>query len=126
MPSAHDLPDDLQELTQLEALKLDDTRWRDDVERLVRIIRNERRRPGWPSRLRAFAASHRWPVVVAAAMGILLVIGLALLLSRPRPSPDDLSTSPLPLASGSPPCADSYFEGIRSSGSGLWKREPPI
>ncbi len=63
LPTAADLPDDLQGLTQRQALVLHDETWHHDVDGLVRSLRGE---PAVPTRRR-----RRWLVIGTATVALL-------------------------------------------------------
>ena len=66
MPEAAELPDDLQELAQRQALELHDETWHQDVDGLVRSLRGE---PAMPTNRR-----RRW-LVAGTALIVLLALG---------------------------------------------------
>jgi hypothetical protein len=79
MPTAVDLPEDLESLAQRQAVALRDTTWRQDVDGLVQALRGEQ--PG--------DTRKRWPIV-AGATAVVLVAGIvAFILLRDDGKADD-------------------------------------
>jgi len=72
MPTAGQLPTELRALTQRQAVALDDTSWRQDVDALASSLRGEL----------ASRGSRRWPVVAGVAVvTVVAVVALVALLS---------------------------------------------
>jgi hypothetical protein len=82
MPSAAELPSELQPLAQRQAVTLRDASWRQDVESLVRALRGERQ-----------GTRRQWPLVAAALAVVLLVAVVVTVVSRRDDGePDDDSS----------------------------------
>jgi streptogramin lyase len=91
MPSKHDLPDDLKEFADRQAIELSDSRWDYDVDRLIDSIsretrkRRRRERTGFVGRIATKTSAQRLPrlskllLVVAIAAGALGVAAIVLL-----------------------------------------------
>lgn len=83
MPEAKDLPDDLQLLARRQAIEITDTRFHQDVDRLIQAITDTPAVPPAPSapssaspaERRSANNSTRWPLI--AGMSVVLLVGAA-------------------------------------------------
>jgi len=101
LPAATELPDDLQGLTQRQAVVLHDETWHQDVEGLVRSLLGE---PAVPAR-----RSRRWPVAAAVAVALVVLGASAWLWWGPGGGAGGQDGS----AAEPPPCAPPNGTGWR-------------
>jgi hypothetical protein len=90
LPSAADLPGDLQELAQRQDLELHDETWHRDVDGLVRSLRGQ---PAVPTNSR-----RRWLTIGSALVALLVLIAGSWWLWRRNPGGKSGSSSPPPPA----------------------------
>jgi hypothetical protein len=101
LPAATDLPDDLQGLTQRQAVVLHDETWHQDVNGLVRSLRGE---PAVPA-----PRSRRWLVAAAVAAALVVLGASAWLWWRPGTGAGGQAGS----AAEPAPCAPAKGTGWR-------------
>ncbi len=130
MPSAQDLPDDLDALVRRQALDMSDSRWRGDLQRLIEALEKVpglgRLDPPAPSPppvpAPAPAGKGRWVWIGAGALGVLVVAGLFSEGEFDEPLPiDPLPVGPGPAVAPVQPAARPAATAAVPDIAGMWR-----
>jgi hypothetical protein len=103
LPTAGDLPDDLQPLLRRNAVELRDARWDADIEQLIASLERMVKAGEEPLRLEA---SARGPVRTFVALAVVAVSVVAAVVFGPRgcaPAPDTTAVAGTPPPAAAPP-----------------------